>query len=226
MADFFSAGTDTTTSSLSWAVLYLLRYPDIQTKLQNEIDTVVGKSRLTSLADRNRLDNYFERCTYTNYSNFTFNFCNSSLPYTEAFIMELLRISSVVSYGVPHAVTQDVEFHGYQIPKGTSVYASIYSTHYDPEVWGDPENFRPERFLSSDGLKVVKHESLIPFSAGKRQCPGKTLARDQLFLFVTTLAQTFRICNEEGSSLPTLEPVTGKMTLEPCRYSVVMKERL
>ena len=148
------------------------------------------------------------------------------MPYTEAFTMEVLRIRPAVPYGVPHAVTEDVEFRGFLIPKGTAVYSSIYSTHHDPDVWGDPENFRPERFLSSDGSKVEKHESFLGFSTGKRICPGEILARDQLFLFITTLAQTFRICNEDEKSLPTLEPVTGKVTLGPCRYAVVMKERV
>jgi len=156
-----------------------------------------------------------------------FNIINiyGSMPYTEAFILEVFRVASIFPYAVPHCVTEDSELRGYLIPKGVSVYASIYSTHHDPEVWGDPENFRPDRFLSSDGSKVEKHESLLPFSIGKRQCPGELLARDQLFLFLTTLLQNFRICNEDGKPLPTLDIACGNIILEPHRYSVIMKGR-
>jgi cytochrome P450 len=140
--------------------------------------------------------------------------------------MEVLRISSIIPYGVPHRATEDTELRGYLIPKGVSVYASFYSTHHDPEVWGDPENFRPDRFLSSDGSKVERHESLLPFSTGRRTCPGELLARHQLFLFLTTLVQNFRICNEDGKPLPTLDTVPGNIVLDPYPYSVILKERL
>jgi len=148
------------------------------------------------------------------------------LPYAESFILEIMRIISLTPVGVPHAVTEDVEFHGYFIPKGTALYASIYSTHHDPEVWGDPENFRPERFLSKDGTRAERHESLIPFSTGKRSCLGEVLARDQLFLFITSLVQRFSIVPEAGKPKPTLDPKHGQLSLEPHHFSVILKYRL
>ena len=63
---------------------------------------------------------------------------------------------------------QDAVINGYFFPKNTTVISNIYRVHNNPKVWGDPENFRPERFLSEDGKKIVKNENLIPFSAGKR----------------------------------------------------------
>ena len=66
-------------------------------------------------------------------------------------------------------------FRGYDIKKGTTVIANIYSVHFDQKTWGDPENFRPERFLSTDGKTVIRNDALIPFSIGKRQCPGDIL---------------------------------------------------
>ncbi len=136
-----------------------------------------------------------------------------------------MRSASVVPLGLSHFATEDVEFHGFTIPKGTSLVSNLYSTHHDPEVWGDPENFRPERFLSKDGKTVVKHESLIPFSIGKRVCIGEILARDQLFLFIATLTQQFSIFAEAGKPAPTLETKIG-VTLQPLKYSLVMKERI
>lgn len=91
------------------------------------------------------------------------------MPYTEATILELLRKPAVVNNGVPHRMMQDAEFGGYLFPKGTVVISNIFWVHNDPKIWGDPENFRPERFLSKDETKVVKHDALVPFSLGKRQ---------------------------------------------------------
>lgn len=83
--------------------------------------------------------------------------------------MELLRKSAISTVGIPHKMTKDVVYQGFLFPKDTTVISYIYRVLRDPNVWGDPENFRPERFLSPDGTKVVKHDALIPFSIGKRQ---------------------------------------------------------
>ena len=148
-----------------------------------------------------------------------------TVPYTEEFIMELLRITTITPFGVVHAPVEDVEFHGYFIPKGTSVYSSIYSTHHDPEVFHDPHTLRPERFLGEDGKTVKKHDSLIPFSTGKRVCPGEGFARDQIFLFITSLVQRFSVVNETGKSKPTLIPAAGHVTLQPQNYSIILRDR-
>ena len=147
------------------------------------------------------------------------------MPYAEAFIEELLRIASVAPVGVPRLAAEDFEFHGYVIPKGTSIYPSIYTMHYDPEVFPEPEKFRPERFLGQDGKTVIKIDSLIPFSVGRRACLGETFARDQLFLFITSLVQNFSIVPELGNVKPSLAPKLGKPSLGPHHYYVVMNCR-
>ena len=107
------------------------------------------------------------------------------MPYAEAFIAELLRMASVGPFGLPRLASEDFEFHGYTIRKGTSIYPNIYTLHYDPEVFPEPEKFQPERFLSQDGKMFLKNDSVIPFSVGRRTCPGEIFAVDQLFLFIT-----------------------------------------
>jgi len=82
--------------------------------------------------------------------------------------METLRFTSFIPYGVIRRACEDVEFHGYSIPKDTIVIGNLYSAHHDIKTWGDPQNFRPERFLSEDEKTVIKNPSLIPFSVGKR----------------------------------------------------------
>ena len=147
------------------------------------------------------------------------------MPYTEAFIMELLRIASVAPYGLPRVASEEFEFQGYCIRKGTLIYPSLYTTHYDTNVFPEPEKVRPERFLSHDGTTVLKNDSLLPFSTGKRACPGEGFARDQLFLFITSLAQNFDISAEPGKPKPTLETKLGQGTLDPHNFSVIMKYR-
>ncbi len=148
------------------------------------------------------------------------------MPYTEAFTFEVLRVSSIVPLGITHRATEDVEFKGYMIPKGTMVVGNLYSTHHDSEVWGDPDTFRPDRFLSHDGKTILKSDSLIPFSIGRRVCLGEIFARDQIFLFVSTLAQQFNLIPESGKPMPSLASKIGQITLQPQIYSLVMKLRI
>ena len=88
------------------------------------------------------------------------------MPYTEAYILEVLRKADIVPLGVPRETTQSFTFHGYDLPKGTTIMPSLYSVHRDPVVFPDPYKFNPDRFLDSEG-RVTGHENIIPFSVGK-----------------------------------------------------------
>ena len=122
------------------------------------------------------------------------------MPYVEACILEIMRLSSLAPFGIAHGTTADVEFKGYRIPKNTLVFGNLYAAHHSQAIWGDPENFRPERFLSPDGKTVLKNKAWMPFGTGKRQCMGESLARDEAFLFFTNLVRQFHI------SMPADEP--------------------
>ena len=98
----------------------------------------------------------------------------SSLPYLEATAMEILRKSNVVPFGVQHTVCENVVFHGYFIPKNAIILPLMESILSDQQTWGDPEVFRPERFLDADG-KVVRPDEFIPFSLGKCFSAGRCL---------------------------------------------------
>jgi len=200
VGDLFQAGSETTSTTLAWAVLYLLREPETQKKLQAEIDSVIGKSRNPTLADR------------------------PDMPYTEAVIMEVLRYSSLVPTGVFHRTLFDKEMHGYFFPKGTWIMPNLYAVHHDKEIWGDPENFRPERFLK-DGKVVSKPEAFLPFVVGKRACIGETLARDSLFLFMASIFQRFQILPDPSNPKPTIQPGFGFL-LAPKPFTVILKDRL
>jgi cytochrome P450 family 2 subfamily J len=199
--DLFLAGAETTSTTLQWTFLYLAIFFEVQKKLQAEIMKVVGNSRLPCLSDR------------------------PNMPYTEAVIHEVLRYSSFVPLGVVHNTNKEVQIGGYTIPKNTMVFANQYAVHFDEEAWGDPENFRPERFLNKEGV-FTKHDSFIAFSVGKRVCLGETLARDELFLFTASLFQAFDIF--PAGSLEELKLAMEAKpagVLSPRAHNLILKER-
>ena len=120
---------------------------------------------------------------------------------------------------------ENTTFHGYNVDKGTFIIANHHSVHFSKEAWGDPENFRPERFLSADGKTVKRSEHLIPFSTGRRQCLGESLARDSFYLFFTSIFQRFQVIPDPKDPNPTLEPGVGFLQ-EAQKFTVIFKDRL
>lgn len=145
------------------------------------------------------------------------------MPYTLAVINEVLRKASA-PFGVPHQVVFDTEYMGILFPKDTTIMINIEFFHNNPELWGDPENFRPERHLTEDGKAIKKTDNLNPFLVGRRQCPGETLAKDVMFLFLTNIVQKFNIIKDPNSPEPDLEPAVS-FVIQAKPYKVVFEER-
>ncbi|XP_055954831.1 cytochrome P450 2B19 [Patella vulgata] len=194
IGDLFVAGTETTSTTILWTILYLLHNPNIQARCYKEIQDVVGSGRLPSMKDK------------------------PSMPYNEAVLLEVLRKANIAVNGVPHTVSEDTIFHGYVIPKDAIILPNLDSVLSDDKIWGDAGVFRPERFIDSLG-KVKKQEEFIPFSIGRRVCLGESLAKMELFLFMTTLIQRFEFKPVEPDNLPTLKGVFG-ITHAPTKYDV------
>jgi len=196
LSEVFIGGMETTASALCWTLLYVIHNPNIQDKLHQELDYVIGKDRLPDLEDKR------------------------SLPFLQATIAETLRITSVAPLALPHKATVDATLQGYHIPKGTTVLVNLWSLHHDPDIWNDPNDFRPERFLDKDGNFVPpKVDHFLPFSGGRRVCLGESLARIELFLVLARLLHSFRFENPPGCDLPTLEPDVG-LVLMPQPFNV------
>ncbi|KAJ9576498.1 hypothetical protein L9F63_025608 [Diploptera punctata] len=154
--DFFIAGAIPIGATLDFLVLMMLLHPQVQQKVQKEIDTVVGRNRLPQLSDRN------------------------NLPYLEAVLMEVQRMFIVTPVTGPRRVTKDTVLCGYDIPKDTTVLISLWSVHRDVKHWGDPDVFRPDRFIDNKG-ELIKDDWLLNFGVGKRRCLGEALGRSCVF---------------------------------------------
>uniref|UniRef100_A0A8D2PBH8 Cytochrome P450 n=1 Tax=Zosterops lateralis melanops TaxID=1220523 RepID=A0A8D2PBH8_ZOSLA len=175
--DLFTAGSETTSTTLRWALLYMLLHPEIQGKVQAEIDKVIGRERPPTMKDQ------------------------ASMPYTNAVIHEVQRCGNIVPVGLPHMTYRDTELQGFFIPKGTTIITNLSSVLKDETVWEKPNQFYPEHFLDAKG-QFVKPEAFLPFSAGRRACPGEQLARMELFLFFTALLQKFTFVLPEDQPRP------------------------
>ncbi|XP_078573911.1 cytochrome P450 1A1-like [Branchiostoma floridae x Branchiostoma japonicum] len=203
IVDIFGAALDTTVQSMRWSIVLLAAHPEVQEKLAAELDSVVERNRQPSLADR------------------------SALPYMDSTINEVLRFGIVVPLSVPHATTVDTTLRGYEIPKGTWIMPNLWNAVRDPEIWGDPNVFRPERFLDDDGKVLPKPSALMPFSAGRRACPGEPMARADIFLMLAGLVQKFKFRLPEGEGPPDLapDPKGAGLFCIACPYKVVMTHR-
>ena len=178
LLDLFGAGTETTSSTLLWGILFLLHHPEVRDNIHKEIDNVMEDKPLASWADR------------------------ESLPYTCAVINEILRMSSIVQTGLPHQTTADIELDSSIIPKGSIVFGNLKRIHYDERYWKNPNTFDPERFFDKENNKCFSSNNLIPFMVGKRFCLGQTLAEKELFLFFVGLMKAFKFYPSPNHPLP------------------------
>ncbi|CAL8123393.1 unnamed protein product [Orchesella dallaii] len=123
-----------------------------------------------------------------------------------------------------HELLHGIDFHGYHLPKGLLLIPNMYHVYHDKKIWGDPENFRPERFLNEDESRVIRSDSLVAFQPGKRQCLGEPLAKDVLFLYVAKIFQNLHAFPDPGNPKPNFDYDDG-IVLIANPYRVVMKSR-
>ena len=195
------AGTDTASVTIEWAMANLLNHPHILCKARAELDEHVGQQRLVDESDL------------------------SKLPYLQNIISETLRLYPAAPMLVPHFSSDDCTIGGYDMPRDTMLLVNAWAMHRDPNLWDDPESFKPERFQAG---QVEVQNKFIPFGIGRRACPGIGLAQRVVGLALGSLIQCFeweRVSEEEvdlsegpGLTMPKSVPLEAM-----CKARVVMK---
>ncbi|GKV27761.1 hypothetical protein SLEP1_g36897 [Rubroshorea leprosula] len=197
------AGSDTTAVTLTWVLSLLLNNRDALKKVQDELDTHVGKDKKVEESDIN------------------------NLLYLHAVIKETMRLYPAGPLSVPHESMEDCTVSGYHIPAGTRLFVNIYKIHRDPKVWSDPYEFRPERFLT--GHKDVDFRGqdfeLIPFGSGRRMCPGVTFALQVMQLSLANLLHMFEFSTPLDEQIDMSEGV-GMTNLKSTPLEVLISPRL
>ncbi|KAM7271809.1 hypothetical protein ACFE04_031023 [Oxalis oulophora] len=173
-SEFLDAGTDTTSTALEWIMANITKYPHIQENIYTEIQQVInGDDKLDEIKEEDL----------------------KNLPYLKAVILEGLRRHPPAHFVLPHAATEDVTFEEFSIPKNAILNFLVADISSDPNVWKDPMEFKPERFFNNDevfditGTRGIK---MMPFGAGRRICPGYSLAMLHLEYFVANLVWKFK----------------------------------
>ncbi|CAI0409463.1 unnamed protein product [Linum tenue] len=165
--DLFVAGTDTTSTTLEWAMAELLRNPNALAKAREELDATIGKGNNFQESDVSRL------------------------PYLQAILKETFRLHPAAPLLLPRKGGEDVEICGFIMPKGVQILVNVWAIGRDPMIWDDPNAFVPERFLGSEVSAKGNNFELLPFGAGRRICPGLPLALRILHMMLGSLIHWF-----------------------------------
>lgn len=189
--ELFFAGTETTSTTLQWALACLSVHPEIQQKMFEEIDSVVGDAELSSRHLKN-------------------------LPYTTAVQLEVQRFGSIAQSLIPHIMLDDVSLSsGYKVRKGETALVSLFWILRDKTHWKHPDSFCPEHFLDEDG-NVTTNKAFVPYGIGPRVCLGQHLADLELKVFMIELVRRFKIVSTDQVDLT---KVVHKITCGPKLYN-------
>ncbi|TFK37823.1 cytochrome P450 [Crucibulum laeve] len=169
----FTAGADTTVSAMWSFILAMVCHPDVQRKVQVEIDTVVGRDRLPEFYDE------------------------ENMPYLAATLREVLRWKPVAPIAIPHLVTEDDVYDNYFIQKNSTVIGNVWAMLQDEDEYPNPERFDPERYLRNGKLDLsdVRDPLDASFGFGRRECPGRQIAMSTLWITAATMLSVFNITN-------------------------------
>ncbi|XP_072021521.1 cytochrome P450 2U1-like [Amphiura filiformis] len=197
--DIYMAGTETTATTLRWLMLYMMEYPQVQSRIQEELDAVVGRNRMPRMSDK------------------------PNLVYTRATILEVQRIQSLGPIGFPHRSSQNTFIGDFEIPAGTIVVPNVWAIDHDPDVWLDPGRFDPDRFINKDG-EVFREEEIIPFGIGHRACVGESLAKIELLLIFSYLLHQFTFKKADEMTTLNFKGVVGA-AYSPQYFEIVAVKR-
>lgn len=192
LLDLFIAGSQTTSTTLDFALMMMILRPELQEKLQKQLDDAFDKNVPIDYSQKWRV------------------------PFAEAVILEVMRFFLITPIIGPRRTLENTVIDSYSIPKNTTVLINLQSLHHDKVYWKDPEVFRPDRFINEAG-ELINHDYIIPFGMGRRRCPGEVLARNCLYTFFAEIVRNFKITLHPNSQTPSLIPQPG-IVLSPQPY--------
>jgi len=200
--EIFIIGAESESVLMRWAIRILSCHPEVQTEIQTEVEKVAGKAGVVTWEMRERM------------------------PYTRAAIMEIQRFADIAPTGLIHKTVCDVSIEGFELPQGTLVMANLSACHRDPRFWSKPDEFHPQHFLK-DGQVLENKEGFLPYSTGKRACPGAKIADMQLFLVITNILTDFNLSLPKGDKgdLGTQFKAGTAVLRNPKPYRVVVQSR-
>lgn len=203
MQTVIAGGTDTTSVNLTWTLSLLLNHRHELEKVQEELDNIVGKERLVSESDIDKL------------------------VYLQAVAKETVRLYPAGPVSGIREFSEDCIVGGYHVAKGTRLMVNLWRMHRDPKVWSDPMEFKPERFLTTHKDMDVKgqHFELIPFGAGRRACPGINFALPMTCLALASLLQAYEISTPDNAEVD-MTGSPGLTNAKATPLQVVLKPRL
>lgn len=184
--DFLLVGCPASSSLLEWSLVYLLRHPQLQQELQQELAAATGGDRSAELLLQHRY----------------------IAPRFSSLESEVLRRCSVLQSSLHHRAVDDVDIAGYCCPAGSAIIYDIVNTHMSRTVWKDPLNFRPGRFLTAEG-KFLKNDSVMAYGEGLRRCPAEAVSSAYYFLMIAGLLREFKVTLPPGECAPTEEACIG-----------------
>ncbi len=202
LMDMMMPHTDGVATTVKFFLLAMGNRPQVQEKIHEELDRMIGREARPVVDDRARL------------------------PYTFAAVAETMRYHTASPLGIPHEASRDTEVGGYRIPVGTKLLANLYGIHHDPRFWESPHEFIPERFLPQpDGspADALTGGNFIPFGLGHRRCTGEHLGEMEIWLYVTRLMQNFRFERTSDDLLSEYEIPGLTITPEPFTLKVTRR---
>ncbi|KAF7627337.1 hypothetical protein Mgra_00009378 [Meloidogyne graminicola] len=205
--DLFLAGQETTSTTLSYLILYLLLDQRVQTKMHKELDNLEEEKK------NNNLDNVITQAD------------RGKLPYLNAVINETQRVCNLLPINLTHRTMADSTILGgkFHLKKGTSITPQICCVLLDEKIFPNPQRFEPERFIDEQG-QLKRIEEFIPFGLGKRMCMGESLARTELFLFTANFFRNFQVLPVDPLHPPSSEKIKGfSVRLKPYKCRLILR---
>nr|XP_039273211.1 cytochrome P450 18a1-like [Styela clava] len=202
LRDFLDAGSQAVSFTLEWCMIILAKKPEYQKKIREESDAIVGQNNPVVMTHRDKM------------------------PFTQAFIFEVMRTCTIVALSHVCAVEEGVQVNGYTLPKNTPILSVTSAVHNDPRYFKKPKEFRPERFINPTDGSFQKSKYWMPFSLGRRSCAGYQMAHVEIFVILVNLVRSFDIAADDEKNIPNLNDGEHGVLYLPPPFEMRATERV